>query len=301
MYRMLLSFLFLAAPFTAFAQNCYLPTLESFAAYAIGDMDVRFSDHEGLSGAGGNLNAENFLFEGRAENCLALSVGGSLFFRDGTAGNSIEAQQVSLTRVNVAKGTSGSLLAGTYHNAKARRVQLSRLSVNHAQLAADLIYSSKVLNSWNDTLTPVRDGSLYTVVLNNGTGVVSFQASDFQVGTTLIIKGRPENHLVINIRGDRVILDGLNVRLEGGILPSSIRWNFVDATFLYIVRTHDPVLGIPGVLLAPCADAEFYEGLITGSLWVRNLYYHPARGLKHSGQINKYNRQAPAPRPCNCK
>ncbi|HRO68132.1 MAG TPA: choice-of-anchor A family protein, partial [Pseudobdellovibrionaceae bacterium] len=153
--------------------------------------------------------------------------------------------------------------------------------------------ASKQMGSWPATLTPRIEGSVSTVELGTGTGVVSLSAADFKKGTTLVLKGAPQNHLVINIRGDRVVLDGLNVILEGGLRPSRIRWNFVDAASLFIVRTHDPVLGIPGILMAPFADAQFYEGLITGSLWVRNLLYDPNCGFKRSGQINKYREPSP--------
>lgn len=283
----------------ASAESCFSPRLENFAAYAIGSMDVRNSDHEGLSGAGRDLYAEHFLFEGRKEQCQALSVGGLLDFRDGTAGDTVEATQVQLTRVNLLRGQSESIRPGVYRSTKARRTRINFLNVDHRLLTQDLLSASQQMGAWAPNLTPKVDGSVLTVELGTGTGVVSLAASDFKKGATLVLKGSPRNHLVLNIRGSRVVLDGLNVVLEGGLRPSQIRWNFVEASTLFIVRTHDPALGIPGILMAPFADTQFYEGLITGSLWVKNLIYDPNCGFKHSGQINK-DRTPAAKHDCLC-
>lgn len=292
--------LVLLAPSFSFAQICYTPRLQDFSAYATGSMDVRNSDHEGLSGAGRDLFAEHFLFEGRREQCQALSVAGLLDFRDGTAGESIEAGEARLTRVNLRRGRSESVRPGLYRSSKAPKGRIQFLNVDHAALERELISASRQMGDWPATLTPQIRGSVLTIQLGSGTGVASLSAVELKPGTTLVLKGVPQNFVVLNIRGSRVVLDGLNVILEGGIHASRIRWNFVDATSLFIVRTHDPVFGIPGVLMAPHANTQFYEGLITGSLWVKNLVYDPDCGFRNSGQINKSPPMPAAGGDCLC-
>lgn len=289
---------------SAGAQNCKKPGLQDFAAYAIETMDLRSSDYQGLAGAGQGIKSENFLFEGNAAVCLAASSGGPFELRSGQAWFGVEADTMDLSHVLV-KGDLVARRSATLSNSTVRGVvvSLSRpilanssirgrrsrpvFQVSHIDLAEQLRKASVDMAALLESSTVDSRGGAIVIEGRANTVVAHLSADAVSAIRRVVLRGSERQNFVINLWGANVSLVNFQVILEGGVTPAQISWNLPTTKTLLIHNTHDGVIGIPGAIYAPEAVTEFYDGLLTGALYVRRIVFDARRGFAFSGQINR--------------
>jgi choice-of-anchor A domain-containing protein len=101
------------------------------------------------------------------------------------------------------------------------------------------------------------------------------------------IQGSAKQKVIINVLGSDFDLSNVQVDLLGTIKPENIVWNFSSASSLKMIATKSATYGWPGQIVAPQASFEFYEGRLTGAVYVRNFVYRAnTQSLLKTGQIN---------------
>lgn len=129
---------------------------------------------------------------------------------------------------------------------------------------------------------PERDAETGRMLLRaiDGDGLLK---NTFEVDTfsnfILDASGDSREYFVIINRSEVVDLRYLNIELRNGVDTSRILYVFPNAQRIYAGNSGtsnssgSPTgLGFPGTILAPYADMIFVDGLITGSVYVQNLY-----------------------------
>ena len=288
---------------------CRVPGLYDYAFVSLSDADLRRSDHQGLSAARGEVTAEDFLFEGREGYCggldigesgsllrvesrLDVTVGGGLGLRSsGLRGRLYVDDALDSVEASVAKGT---VVRG------AVRQQRSQLRVARGSrperpswygLRSKAYHDSRsFLMDQRSVVVPVErsEQEIRIVLDSNDYSRVFLKGEDLEE-RNIVIQGSARDKVVINVTGSPSIFWlGRRVTLIRGIGPGNILWNFPDTTRLLIAHTKDAVYGIPGTVLAPFAEVQFYEGLITGELIAGAVIFdHQCWFGKASGQINR--------------
>lgn len=297
-----LAVLFVALP--GAAQTCKAPQLRDFAAYALETMDLKSSDYQGLAGAGVGIKAERFLFEGNRANCLAVATAGNFDLFSGSTLLPVESGAAFLRNARVTgelvslgkAELSASTVAGFVRSPVRPRLSNSSsqghrsqavLRTSHQLVAAQLFEASARMAALPVSATVETSGGAIVVQGPGAVVVANLQAEAVGQIRRVVLRGTAEQNFVLNLWGDRAVLVGLQVILEGGVTPSRVSWNLPNADFLFISNTHDGVLGIPGAIYAPLATTEFYDGLVTGALYVRRIVFDSSRGFRNSGQINR--------------
>lgn len=267
-----------------------------FTVYSVRDIEHRSSDFQGVVGAGGSVVLRNFGIADTARRGGGLVVGGDLTFNEGGIFGPLHVDRrltIANSRVQgistYGSGTPSSATVGFVGGLQRRAVD--RMDALHSRWALEFESASYYLAALRGVIVQPgnsADGSYFWT--DNPTGrALELRAyaerSVFHLdGTTgfnaLTLRGGPRDLFVVNIRGASLRLVGLNVTLDPSMRPDQVVFNFPDARDLEIAYVPDGVWGIPGTVLAPCANVSFYHGLITGGLYAGNLI--PA----HHGQVN---------------
>lgn len=288
----------------AAAQTCRSPQLRDFAAYALETMDVKFSDYQGLAGAGQGIKAERFLFEGNRANCLAVATAGNFDLFSGSTLLPVEAgtaflrnarvtgELVSLGKAEITSSTVAGIVRSPVRprlsnsSSQGHRAQAA-LRASHQLIAVQLFEASARMAALPASASVENAGGALVIQGAGATVVANLQAEAVGQIKRVVLRGGADQNFVLNLWGERAVLVGLQVILEGGVTPSRVSWNLPNVDFLFISNTHDGVLGIPGAIYAPRATTEFYDGLLTGALYVRRIVFDSSRGFRNSGQINR--------------
>jgi hypothetical protein len=104
-------------------------------------------------------------------------------------------------------------------------------------------------------------------------------------GQKLTLMNRGARCVYLRSNRDKIFLRDFEVDLVG-LNFDQVIFHFPYATELVIHNTANPSYGIPGFVFAPYADTRFMEGLISGALWVHEIFYNDSLAGPHSGQIN---------------
>ena len=295
----------LAAPVQAGA----LGPADYFDVYSLGDINYSYSDFEGVTGAGGNIDFLHFNVGAKiaVPQAYSLHAGGDINFNHGkTAWGGIEAGgNVNLGNVyvgNVPSGTpsiqadvtSGGNVQGhdgtiTGHANAAGSVALApsmtalstnsgtayaptvdHISVADALRAASMGYATLAAPAG---LVENKWGQLIFTG-SSGMNLFNIDAADL-VGIWGMKFVAPEDAtMVINVTGTEVNIDrSLAMAYAGGVDLTAVLYNLFQANAFNLLGS------LNGTVLAPGADMFFSgNGVLTGGAYVGNL--------TGSGQIN---------------
>lgn len=299
--------------------KCLQPKLNDFTVFAIENILGQNSDYQGMVGAGGHIELTNFFVGKKDKNCLSISAGGDVYLSNILVSSNVESRGA----VNVHSADIRGFIKA-YNNIKVQDAQVTsfiqtprKMEVVNAsvrsklksqpQLSASTDHITKELyelssyysaQSNNSRLRPnknIRDEDFIEIELKKGLNILNLSAQLFKVHKNLFIHGQDTDQLILQIQDEDIELNNLTVHLTGGIEPQQIVWNMAQAKSLFIRNTGHPAHGIPGRILAPFARVQFYEGLISGSIWAHSIDYNHALGPIPSGQVNGdgFNGQQP--------
>lgn len=252
---------------------CKKPGLKDFSVYTLESIHLRNSDYQGLVGSAENITAEHFFIKGSKEHCLGISAGGHLSLTDGQVALRVEAATYKTTRVHLPYGIS------------------SQMTVSHAEIEKELetlwhqfgllIENANVNRSPSTIIISKKDPAQTKLVAN-------LSHSEFQTAKRIVIRAAKGDQVVLLVFGVDVVMNDMDIVLEGGVDVMDISWVFPNALSLKIARTANPTYGIPGLFYAPMAAVWFHSGLITGGLYVKSLPFPTQLGMTtSSGQVNR--------------
>lgn len=309
------AFAAVTAPAAGSAAKCPLYYhLKDFTFYSLGDASVRLSDFQGLTGSSQEFYAlSNFTVNGSPSNldCLALSSGSNILISTSAVIGSVEstgqikevrssvqgslkAQLVSMVDAYVQKYIYSSSTPKYNGQSYTRQWKQSTaaLTVDHTQIFSEAIALKNKLNAMPKAEVDCQTISSHKFDQSPSVVIDSEELSSCK---TIILKASSKTKVTIHVDGSSVELIGLNVKLQGGLTPGQVVWNFSNLTDLFISNTASAYPGMPGHVFAPAATVEFYNGLITGSLVTGSLVYKEFDSRvgkvnpnepNHTGQIN---------------
>ncbi|GEM_PF-5598358 len=316
-YKMLLSFSVLFSATQGWANlsqfNCTDKkfTLKDFRVYAVSSVTAMNSDYQGSLGSGDSIELTNFLIEKDSSNpCISLSAQKNLYFEKGKSAGAVEAKDTAhLNQAHIAGETSSNNIIAnssylqkkvTYYDAlqrenstlgkKERLDQPFETQINHLSIKNELYDLSKKLKQEPNQINISQCNELKNLNLNINKNhyIFSLNSSLLETCQLVVLKGNKNHSVTFNISGRNAQLVGFNVRLLGNIRYDSISWNFHESETLFISNTANGTYGIPGFVYAPLAQTEFYEGLITGGLYVNSIIFDMDKFKgQSSGQINR--------------
>ena len=101
------------------------------------------------------------------------------------------------------------------------------------------------------------------------TKVKNLSPTDFTENQGLALETHGTEILVINISGEEVDLEKVEIHLKGNATPKNIIWNFFEAKKLNIKDCQ--ISGIKGTVLAPQASLKLINSRIIGAVFVSKL------------------------------
>lgn len=297
---------FLLAGFLSFssAYACVSPGLSDYLVYATEGITANASDYEGLVGSGGSVALTNFKVLGKAETCLAITSLGGVSVSDGSVDLGIETTgAVNLQRMRAASIVASNLriaIRDASIDGKAYAPDLIKtnastnggyqrayitMHANHAEIPSQMASLSEgwKITAPAGTKVSVSNGQKI-VEVRDTVSVLNVDQTFFRSGSFTVIKGDSSKLLVVNVDGQLATLRDFHIYLEG-MDPSQVLFNFHQAQSLTIRNTGNGVEGLPGSVLAPNAELNFAEGLITGQVLVKRINA-PMKG-ERSGQVNR--------------
>ena len=151
----------------------------------------------------------------------------------------------------------------------------------------DLINISNALaNSTNGNIYGLGTGSLTFECTNPLVCYFNISASDLETAGLFTINAPNDRTVVINVTGDNsndkdLNIDNMGFNLIGGIQSTNILYNLMG---FESITMHN--IGLPGSILAPNAEVNFYEGHIIGTLMADSLIGGSWTNKIRGGQIN---------------
>lgn len=274
-----------AATLNASAADSPAAEIARYTVFSQGDISYSNSDFEGRTAALGDVYMQDFHLDAPAvsEETPNLLAGGNIrLVRGQVRGGGIEAKgNVSLYRVSVwGPIRSGNYLAASLSTFSGEdrgpSAELKRLD----EVAREISRTSERVGARKANQQPHRldRGFRLHFVSRLPVAIFEISAQDLRRASVLAFAGSPETLYVVNVRGQDARFEGKDVTLLDGIRPKQVLFNFPEAETLKISASGSAKYGIPGALLAPKAATEFFNGRITGSLYVGDL-----RG---NGQVN---------------
>lgn len=154
--------------------------------------------------------------------------------------------------------------------------QLGELSLTLASMQSN---TSAALSNSLLTFTPTLTNSDF--YLSTITSAQFNSASDFAASSGGVFS--VSDYLIINVAGENIDLHSFGFPGYPGALPTknNILFNFFEAVSITLDGG-----AFDGHILAPSADLEFTEGLITGSVFVDSFYSDAGAQLNSSGSFD---------------
>lgn len=308
MKLILKSFLFfLSLAFATLAQAsraCKTPSLYDFSVVTLESMSSDLSDIQGSVAVGTQLNLSDYEIKGNPYICIGAAVGRGVFLERGQIFKTLEigdsdyvsdfrfAQMngpilskspLSFFQTRVLGPVTTTERVHSHFSSLSRRNRTPALTVSHDLLRLEIEKEfSKYLRPVNTA--PKTQGSLHIIDSQLPEVVADITHLKLDELSTIQILAPTSQRVILIHRGVAPRLHHLNVQLVG-IEPKNVFWLFPVARQLSILHTADPQWGLPGHFFAPSADLSFYEGLVTGSLFIKNWLDDGQPG-KNSGQVN---------------
>lgn len=261
-----------------------------FLVFSRGDISYENSDFQGITGAGGHTNFVNFLARNNVKElqCATLITAGNIVLHQGGVENGgIEAGgSVQLSKAHV----------------DGKIYKKSAVAQFTAQNASNyFIQASSLLSTWPTThkATTTADGYTHFVGESAKYAVYNMTAAEFDMNSVLTFNGPADAYIIINVSGANISLSQKDMYLNGGIGFGHVLINFHQATNLTIQASGNYQYGIPASILAPYAMTNFFNGLISGGLYVGSLC---GNGQINPGKFLAWPQVAlaPAPPPLAC-
>lgn len=174
-----------------------------------------------------------------------------------------------------------------------RKLPYSRNRVNFTEYNQTLDAASRYFSALKENVQvgtrEVNNSQYLNLKADNDNGQLKnvFYLNKLESNLVIDAAGDPREYFVINVAANYNSLKYLDIKLLGGAEPSRILFNFYAAQTVELhasgassLSNREMGLGIPGTILAPQADVFFYEGLLTGSLYAKNLYGFTPRSEK---------------------
>ncbi len=284
-----------------FGQLVSAAQLNQFSLFTIQSAHMERSDVQGSVVTGGDLTIRHYEIAGSQR--LGAIIGGALSLDKGQIRGNTELQggasglESALIHGHVQSAESVHLssaqIRGTLTSRKRPRIENGaishfkkaepRFSVSIADLAQEFRMKSAGLAQLEPNTIVQRIGMNLVIQATQALSVVKVTSQELR-RQNLIIQAVGVQQIVIQIEEPSVDLSDVTLTLIG-LQSEKVSWVMDTARSLMIQRTGDPSIGLPGFFYAPNAYAQFYEGLITGGLYVNRLGFIPELGMK-SGQIN---------------
>lgn len=290
--------------------GCVQPKLFDFAMYSAGNITGQSSDFQGLTGAKGTIFLTNFLIEQNSKNCLSLSSGKGIEIYSAQVTSNVESGgglRSNAVRFAGGVNTAGNVnidnsnIVGTLNTSgkvKATRSSIKKvikenleMRVDHDLIISEMKLKSLELSNLRATgiaqEIPSASGNKILLDATGDVSVFNITAQQLHNTSLLLLQGAQTQKIIVNINGEEIYLVGKDMKLAGGLKFENIIWNIHEAKYVKIQNTANGNFGIPGFVMAPLANVEFYEGLITGGLYVGNLFYNLTNTGLSTGQINR--------------
>lgn len=277
---------FMSGIFTTSLAEAACPSVAptDYLVFSRGEIRYEYSDFQGLTGAGGDFSFIRFELgpQPKPTSCQRLVVGGEVDLNSGHVSGAIEAgRRVSLSHVSVV----GTVTAGggvRIHQSSTRgRKTATTAAVRALPSTGDyFVRQSGLLGQLQATTrgTSATPGVLDIQATQPGYNVVWMSADEWsQYNVIRLSSTNPSALLVINLTGLRAGINAQDIRLIG-MNFGQVVMNYVEAQELVITASGAREYGIPATILAPYAATAFWNGLISGGLYVGSLC--------GSGQVN---------------
>lgn len=271
-----------------------------FNVYAKQTINYKRSDFQGAVGSGDQILLENFsILDIPAQRIIkskASVITRDFFLNSGKVfyGDVVATGQVSIQNGRVmSRGIyspliniiNGGYTHGAYSNHPRRYPDLT-----HYNFQLDTILDR--LNSWRSTARAAEHNNQWQVfsAVEDDKRLNVFEVSSLSKNILISNNGDAREYFIIFINEKKnATLVNTNFKLINKAHRSNILFVFPEAKTLKIARSGsglgDRMVGIPASIFAPNTDVTFTDGLLTGSLFAKNLIgfdysYNPG------GQIN---------------
>lgn len=323
-------------PFTGlFVLLLLLPTLAAasplglagdYNEFVFGSIDLQYTDSFGGVAAGGDVRLKNVSVASRVSTPLPageLVVGGDLFFDEGSVGylDPDDSGSPASAKGTIVVGGSATLgLNEGFPNVGFGQLHEGRQSID---FSAAWDHLTRVSSLWgalpsNGTTDVLRDaaGEVYRIDLRGTDQALNvFDLSKLNAaGTTRLddlgfyLDAPATSTILVNVPGDEAFFQSFGYYFldpaTGGYIKGSedgaglfpdtrILYNFFEAEALTL-----SMIEIHGSVLAPWADAVFYNGHIEGNLIARSLSGWNSGGY-HGGEAHDelFDGNLPVPEP----
>ncbi|MGZ3774500.1 MAG: collagen-binding domain-containing protein [Pseudobdellovibrionaceae bacterium] len=286
--------------------DCKQPKLHDFTVYSIGNIEVQKSDHQGMTGAGGSIYAKNFLFKSNPSVCIAVAAkkdlwvlssfingdtetrGAVNFENVGTSGNvRAESANVYSSGVDGNMMTLGKSEISFSGIDRKNDLKQSDFTVDYNSISNELKQESNMLAQAEPNNHIIENKTDLIIELRPGKNTFNLRKSSLQNAKRIFFRGGDEtSSAIFNINGDELYLENQQFILASPIKIHNITWNIFQAQFLRITHTYSAVIGMPGIVMAPLAQVEFNEALITGALYAGEIVTSKYVTELKSGQVN---------------
>ena len=280
--RFLIALLLMAAIAAQRSQACNTIRPNDYLIFSGQDIRYSRSDFQGPSGALGNIELSSFLVNASGfATCSGLVAGQNISFRDGMiqGAGAAAGADFFMQRASV-QGTVeyGGRLRRESAHAYQERASLS-LDVRNLRAAWQFFLDQSASLSRKQANARARLAP-QTLVFSSPLDEAVFDIPSWELARASVLRlsGSSSARFIINVRGPSASITEKAVTLAGGLRPGQIIFNFPEATSLKISASGNAKFGIPATILAPYADVDFTNGLVTGGVYVGNL-----RG---NGQVN---------------
>lgn len=278
-----------------------LGVASNYNVFILGDMNHQYSDVEGRLAVGGNLTLSNYaigmLLGSGANHTDSLVAGGTLAFSDGRVyhGNAVYGADSDVQQVGFYAGDNPAEATGTLRqgspidfDAAARELEqrshtLGSQASNGSLIRpkhggfAQLLGSHNLLNVFDVSIDDLATGRLDLIVPDGAWTLINVSGKSGSLNSMGIHFGANSERINDNTRHD-------------GSLSGRVLFNFFEAETLDV-----HALALPGSLLAPFADLNFYNARIDGQVIAKSLFGAPQGGENCltdytlcSGQTNWY-------------
>jgi choice-of-anchor A domain-containing protein len=260
-------------PFVSHATKCAEIKPQDYLVFSRGEISYGKSDFQGLTGAQGAFTFERFeVGPVKSGSCPRLVTGGKTTLISGHVAGGIETTgTLSLKKVSVAGRIAAEGTVKIQESSSHGRVKQAPAAKNLAKAGEYFLDQSSRLARLAPTVkASLTDGVLEVAATPGAYSIASITSTELSSAKVIRLKGDDVSVLVINVSGTQASLENLDLQLTG-IQVGRVLLNFFEAQTLRVTASGSKELGIGATLLAPLASVTFWNGLVTGGLYVGSL------------------------------